>query len=126
MSKKINIQGLTDIDDPFYRYTMTRLNVVRQKNKTLIDNLVIVSKDLERDPEHIAKFFKKKFSVSMNYKDNQLMTTANLTSQDFETALREYIQLFVLCERCNLPETNLVDNVLVCRCCSHETKLKKV
>jgi len=125
MAKKINIQGLTDIDDPFYRYTMTKLNVTRQKNKTIIDNLETVSKDIERDPEHITKYFKKKFSVSMNYKDSLLTTTANLTYHDFESALREYIQSYVLCERCNLPETNIVDNVLVCRCCSHETRLKK-
>lgn len=124
MSKKINIQGLDDIDDPFYRYTMTKINVIRQKNKTIIDNLEIVCKDIEREPEQLVKYFKKKFSISMSYKDNILSTTANLSYQDFETALREYIQLYVLCERCKLPETNMTEKLLICRCCSHETKLK--
>lgn len=124
MAKKMNIQGINDIDDPFYRYTMMKLNVIRQKNKTVIDNLETVAKDLERDPEQIAKFFKKKFSVSMNYKDKLLSTSANLSYHDFEVVLREYIQLYVLCERCNLPETTIEDNTLKCRCCSHVTKLK--
>jgi translation initiation factor 2 beta subunit (eIF-2beta)/eIF-5 len=61
---KINIQGLQDIDDPFYRYRMTKLNIIRQKTKTVIDNLPIVAKDLDRDPKMIVDFFKKALNAS--------------------------------------------------------------
>jgi len=36
---KINIFGKTEIIDPYYRYTMDKLNVVQNKNKIVINNL---------------------------------------------------------------------------------------
>jgi translation initiation factor 5 len=127
MSNKINIQGLNDISDPFYRYTMTKLNVIRQKNKTIIDNLETICQDLERDSLLLVSYFKKKFNSSFNYKDNVLSTTrTNITYQDFEKVLREFIENFVLCEKCKLPETILQQNsneiLLNCKCCSYVTK----
>ena len=62
-SKKINIVGLNDIIDPNYRYRMSKLDVVKQRTKTTITNLKKVSKDLDREPELIVGFFKKRFGV---------------------------------------------------------------
>lgn len=130
---KINIQGLTDILDPFYRYRMEKINVIRQKTKTVIDNIDIICKDLERDPLLLVQFLKKKLNVSLTYKNNLLSMTANVPYETFELYLREFIELYVLCEICKLPET-VLDNDLInftiflnCKCCSHKTirKIKK-
>jgi translation initiation factor 5 len=125
MSKKINIEGSTDVIDPFYRYTMTKLNVIKQKNKTVIDNLNVVCKDLDRDPMLIVNYFKRKFSTSMRYKDNILSTTGTITYDQFYDALREFIEYYVLCEKCKLPETIIQfkdDQIkLDCNCCSNIT-----
>ncbi|QKF94117.1 eukaryotic translation initiation factor eIF-2 beta [Fadolivirus algeromassiliense] len=125
MSKKINIEGIMDVSDPFYRYTMTKLNVVRQKNKTVIDNLDLVCKDLERDPKLLIDFYKKKFSVSMIFKEGVLSTSADIAYDRFYSALREFIEYYVLCEQCKLPETiiDVKDNkmMLNCKCCSKVT-----
>lgn len=116
---KINIQGLDDIDDPFYRYKMVPINVVHQKNKTIIDNIPQVCADLETDPQRVIKFFKKKFSISMQYKKDVLSTAARLTYNDFSGALREYIELFVLCRKCKLPER---DEQNICKACGINNK----
>lgn len=124
---KINIQGITDIDDPFYRYTMTKLNVVKLRNKTSIDNLDKVAQDLARDPKLIADFLKKKLNISLIYKNNLLTMSATLQYPTFELALREFIEKYVLCESCKLPETILTFDdkktkfTLDCKCCSHQT-----
>lgn len=123
MSKKINIEGSIDIIDPFYRYTMIKMNVIKQKNKTIIDNLDAVCSDLDREPKLVVDYFKRKFSVSMLYKDNVLSTTSNITYDQFYQALREFIEYYVLCEKCRLPETEIQikgDKMkLGCKCCSH-------
>lgn len=125
MSKKINIEGLSDVMDPFYRYTMTKMNIIRHKNKTVIDNIDTVCKDLERDPKLLVDFYKKKFSISIIYKDNVMSTSANIQYDQFHLMLREFIEQYVLCEKCKLPETDIQikdDKIkLSCKCCSHTT-----
>ena len=123
MSKKINIEGKQEINDPFYRYTMSRLNVVRQRNKTVIDNLKIVSKDLDRDPKFISDYFRKKLNVAIVYKNGLLSTTADIKYEQFYGILREFVECYVLCEKCRLPETimEVEENTisLDCKCCSY-------
>jgi translation initiation factor 2 beta subunit (eIF-2beta)/eIF-5 len=122
---KINIQGSEDVIDPFYRYKMNKLNVVRQRTKTVITNLSEVSKDLERDPRLITDHFKKKFNSTFILKDGLVSTTTDINYYQFETALKEFIEFYVLCEKCRLPETNFSkkDNkiILECRCCSNRS-----
>ena len=91
MSKitKINIQGISDIDDPFYRYTMTKLNVTKLRNKIAIDNLEQVAKDLDRDPKLIIDHFKKKLNLSITYKNNLLTLPSNMEYSILEISLRD-------------------------------------
>jgi len=122
---KINVQGINDVVDPFYRYTMVKMNVVRQKNKTVIDNIDNVAKDLERDPKLIADFFKKKYSIALFYKNGVVSMSADIKYSDFELGLREFIELYVLCPKCHLPETTMSKEndkiILDCKCCSHKS-----
>ena len=104
---KINIEGLEDVDDPFYRYKMEKLNLSSQKNKTEITNLETVGADLRRDPELIVAYIKIKLGLSLEYKNGVLKTTANLVYNDVNKILREFIEKIVLCSVCKLPEINL-------------------
>lgn len=127
---KINIQGQNNIDDPFYRYKMEKLNIINQKNKTVIDNLKKVCDDLGVDPTLLYSFFKKKFSISMNMDKNFILSTAaKLSYGDFEKALREFIDIYVLCNQCKLPELTIVvekDKMSrTCRSCSFIDCIKK-
>jgi len=125
---RTNISGFEDIDDPFYRYKMDKLKITRQKNKTIIDNIDKVCKDLHRDPQLLIEFYKKKFGIAMIYKNNILSTTARFDDIDdkLNKGLREFIEYYVLCSKCRLPETKiekLKDIVtLSCDCCSFVTK----
>lgn len=122
---KINIQGINNISDSFYRYKMSSLNVVRQRNKTVIDNLSKVAADLDRDPKIIVDYFKKKFNTSFTYKSDTLSTATDISYDKFEFALREFIESYVLCGTCKLPETEITINkdkiLLNCKCCSNKT-----
>lgn len=126
----INIQGHDDIDDPYYRYKMQKLNVVHQKNKTIIDNIEKVCSDIKVEPKILYSFFKKKFSVSMNLdKSSILSTTAKISYSDFEKVLREFIEEYVLCKNCKLPELEIkFDKNKIsrsCKSCSFKESIKK-
>ena len=127
---KMNIQGINNIDDPFYRYKMHKLNVVQQKNKVVIDNIQTICDDLKVEPSMLFNFFKKKFSISMHLdKNNVLSTTARITYQDCEKVLREFIEEVVLCKKCGLPELDITTSQnkisRICKSCSHSDNIKK-
>ena len=54
MPQKINIQGLQDINDPFYRYQMDKFILVKEKNKLVINNFDKVCQDIKRSPNYFA------------------------------------------------------------------------
>jgi len=60
---KINIQGLEDILDPFYRYTRDVVIVVQEKTMTSIENLDKISKDLGCSEDILLNFIKRKMVV---------------------------------------------------------------
>src|SRR4029079_19372459 len=119
---KINLTGLNDIIDPNYRYKMNKINVNKLRNKIEIDNLETVCKDINRDPKMIIEYFKKKFKTNFIYKDKRLTTTKEILYIDFENAIRVYIESYVICPVCKLPETELHPKnnliILSCKCCS--------
>lgn len=127
---KMNIQGVNDINDSFYRYKMEKLNVIAQKNKTIIDNIKKVCDDIAVSPIMLYKFFKKRFSVSMNMDKNYVLsTTKKITYDEFEKVLREFIEKYVLCKQCKLPELNYTieknKTIRICKSCSFTDCIKK-
>lgn len=127
---KINIEGLEDINDPFYRYKMEKLDVSSQKNKTEISNLEAIGKDLKRDPELIVIYIKIKMATSVEYKNGILRVSANLTYVDFQKVLREFIEKIVLCPLCKLPEIDLEINGKIlkgqCSACSNNVNYNNI
>lgn len=127
---KMNIQGINNIDDPFYRYKMEKLNVIAQKNKTVISNIKKVCDDLAVNPEMLYKFFKKRFSISMNMDKQYILSTSKqITYDEFEKVLREFIEKYVLCRQCNLPELSYNNEknkiIRICKSCSFTDSIKK-
>lgn len=124
---KMNICGSEDIIDPFYRYKMDKLIVTRQKNATCITNIKKVSKDIERNELMIIEHFKYKFNAPFTFKNDIVKTSKIIEYEDFEFALREFIEHFVLCKNCGLPETEYLNegkNIYInCRACSASFKM---
>lgn len=122
---RINIRGKNEIDDPFYRYKRDRVITQKLRNKVEIANLTKISKDIERDPDILISYLKLKFNSNFIDKNNKITTTKNLENSQIESVINDFIQEYVLCEKCLLPETDLLykDTIyLNCRCCSHLTK----
>lgn len=121
MPQKINIQGLQDINDPFYRYQMDKFILVKEKNKLVINNFDKVCQDIKRSPKLLIDYYKKKFGISIVYKDTKVFLPSNFDQEKIISGLREFIDIYVLCEKCQLPETNidLQNNkiILSCDCC---------
>ena len=129
-ASKINIRGITEIIDPYYRYTMDKIKMEKRKNVNVITNINNISKDLDRDPEMIILYIKKKLSIPLIYKKKEIIINSMIKSDEITNILYEFIEYFVLCGRCKLPETTLnisEDCVeLECKCCSYNTKINNI
>lgn len=107
----INLAGTTPIDDPEYRYKMPAVfgKVEGSGNgiKTAIPNITDVALSLHRQPGEISKFFGTELGAQTRYSpetDRAIVNGAH-TDAVLQELIQRYIDKFVLCPNCNLPET---------------------
>ena len=107
-STKVNICGLKDIVDPNYRYKRD-VEILKYEGKgngkkTRFVNIDEISQQLHRTPDELTKFLGIDLSTSTNYIDNAAIINGHIRQDDMKKSLRKYIEIFVLCKECGLPE----------------------
>ncbi|ELA40785.1 uncharacterized protein VICG_02178, partial [Vittaforma corneae ATCC 50505] len=85
------------------------LSVVRKGRKTYI-NVVDIASQLNRQPEHLSHFLTRSLYGEGNInKDGQLVLSGSFLQSAVEKALRQFIELYVVCRSCeNVDETRIV------------------
>eukprot|EP01096_Ripella_sp_DP13-Kostka_P016449 TRINITY_DN800_c0_g1_i1.p1 TRINITY_DN800_c0_g1~~TRINITY_DN800_c0_g1_i1.p1 ORF type:complete len:410 (-),score=228.03 TRINITY_DN800_c0_g1_i1:33-1148(-) len=126
-----NIGG--DANDGSYRYKMPKmLTKVEGKGngiKTRIVNMNDIAKALHRKPEYVTKFFGCELGAQSKCIEKTGLSVVN-GCHDLEamnTLLDQYIQKWVLCPNCRLPETDLSVNgknliFVDCNACGHHAQ----
>lgn len=130
MNKKIklvNIRGLTEIVDPFYRYQMEMVSMASQGTKIAFLNIDVICISIDRTPSQLIKFMKKYFGTSFEYKNKVAYTTKNLSIDDIQNSIYQFIEQYVLCKGCKNPETiyfqSKKNDYMTCKACSHKTDI---
>ena len=108
----INIAGTTPVDDPEYRYKMPAVfgKIEGSGNgiKTAIPNISDVATSLHRQPAEVNKFFGTELGAQTRYNpdtDRAIVNGAH-TDMVLQDLMHRYIEKFVLCPNCRLPETD--------------------
>ena len=126
--KLINIRGIDENDDPFYRYKMEEVVFIREGSRFAFLNIVSICNSLERDPKELVKFLQSYFGTSFFIKDSKAFTTKNdLTKNILQEAVYNFIETNVLCKTCKNPETvkEIIkkQTYLKCNACSSKTPI---
>jgi translation initiation factor 5 len=107
----INIAGTTPVDDPAYRYKMPAVfgKIEGSGNgiKTVLVNVLDVANSLHREPGEVSKFFGTEMGAQSRYSadtDRAIVNGAH-TDATLQELMHRYIEKFVLCPTCRLPET---------------------
>lgn len=112
------------------RFSPPMINSFIQGNKTIITNLKDISKYLNRDFNHLVKFFVKEFACSYLVKDDRLILTGRFNGRKLNEKLEKYINTYVICKECGSPDTKLErkDNILYLKCmaCQAEYPVPKI
>lgn len=99
------IRGKHPVTDPHYRYEMEQLLVQPAKGRTSLPNLGIVAKHLHRPQSQLLKWFGAHLNCGVIQPEELQGTHSPIAVRE---ALYAYIQNYVLCPKCHLPETHLV------------------
>lgn len=107
----MNIAGVSPVDDPEYRYKMPVVygKVEGRGNgiKTVIPNISEVALSLHRSPAEVNKFFGCELGAQTSFseKDDRAVVNGQHADQALQSMIHKYIEVFVLCPNCRLPET---------------------
>jgi len=131
MSQQRNIGG--DGNDLSYRYKMPKMitKVEGRGNgiKTRLVNMYDVGKALHRDPAYVTKFFGCELGAQSKISEKNLeyIVNGNHDTKKFEDLLDVFIDKYVLCPNCKLPETDLSvkkESIFsTCNACGHRAML---
>lgn len=120
--------------DPFYRYKMPRLiaKVEGRGNgiKTVVANMTEIARSLCRPPTYPTKFFGCELGAQTIFDEANERYIVNGAHEagKLQDLLDGFIRKFVLCEKCDNPETSLTvdrkDNIHAdCAACGHHYTL---
>jgi translation initiation factor 5 len=107
----INLAGSSPIDDPEYRYKMPAVfgKIEGSGNgiKTALPNISDVASSLHRPPGEVNKFFGTELGAQTRYNSDTDRAIVNGAHNDqvLQDLIKKYIDKFVLCPNCSLPET---------------------
>ena len=109
MAKFININR--NVDDMFYRYKMPGMVLKHEGRgngcRSVLTNLVEVSKALRRSPEYLMKFFGSELGSNYWIQSGRYILNGHRDLSDLDVLLDKFISLVVLCPTCQNPETVL-------------------
>ena len=85
---------------------------------TRLTNLGVIADALSRDPEHVHRAIQRELGTNGQYDTGRSRYNGSFSAEDFDAAIDKYVQEFVTCSQCGLPDTRLVmeDRTLMLRC----------
>jgi translation initiation factor 5 len=109
MSKQVNIDP--NNSDASYRYKMPSLQTkIKGRGngiQTVVINIHEVSRALRVLPAYPTKFFGLELGAQSTCKENCAIINGAHSVQTLSKLLNKYIEIFVLCPTCKLPETTI-------------------
>jgi translation initiation factor 2 subunit 2 len=85
---------------------------------TRLTNLGAVADALSRDPEHVHSVIQRELGTAGQFDDGRARYNGSFTGSDFDAAIDSYVDEFVTCSQCGLPDTKLTmeDRTQMLRC----------
>ena len=128
-SSKLNIPST--VKDPNYRYQMPKIQVTTQGTgggvKTRIDNVKEVAHALTVPPDYPLKFIGRELGSNTEIKNDNYLINGSHTAEKFQQILDKFIEKYVLCPSCKLPEIRIFikkgEIRCKCRACGTISKL---
>ncbi|SDF77533.1 translation initiation factor IF-2 subunit beta [Halorientalis regularis] len=108
-----------DIEGSSDRFDVPEPEVRQEGNTTVYENFQDTTSRLGREDDHVVKFLQNELGTSGHIDESgRARLTGEFRQSRIQDALDEYVDEFVLCSECGLPDTKLERErgALVLRC----------
>lgn len=125
----ININGL---NDDFYRYKMDKMIITLGGNGnglyTTINNIESISKSINTPSIIVLKYIAS--NLGSNYNENKKKFSGHHKIDILQNILYQYINTFVLCNNCNIPELSykieIPNTMCNCSACGNSININTI
>ncbi|MFB6179393.1 MAG: translation initiation factor IF-2 subunit beta [Halorientalis sp.] len=100
------IEETPDIEGSSDRFEVPDPEVRQEGNVTVYENFQSTTKRLGREPDHVMKFLQSELGTSGHIDESgRARLTGEFDQRRVQEALDEYVDEFVICPECGLPDT---------------------
>lgn len=96
-------------------------DVLVEGSKTIIRNISAIADVARREPQDIARYISKEFSVPVNIEESRLIINGRFPAEDISRRVNKYFEMYVICKECRKPDTHLEQAekgmYLICEAC---------
>jgi translation initiation factor 2 subunit 2 len=102
-------------------FVIPAADVLSEGTKTLIRNIAAIADTARRNPDDIARYIGKEFSVPVNIEEGRLIISGRFPSEEINRRIKKYFEIYVICKECKKPDTHLENAekgmYLICEAC---------
>ena len=112
------------------RFTVEKVKGHLEGNKTILINLIKISKDLGRDPNHLLKYLLRELAAPGKLRGSRVIIGTTVSADKINKKIKKYVSEFVFCSECSKPETQLSEDkgitYLKCQACGSKKPVKSI
>lgn len=102
------LEETPDIHDQRDRFEVPTPNVRTEGHATVFENFQDVVERVDREPEHVLQFLQNELGTSARIDERgRARLTGDFSTDRIEAAIDDYLEAFVVCPECGLPDTRL-------------------
>ena len=100
------------------RFEPPKADSIIEGNRTFIRNFREIVHALNRDPNHLLKFFTLELGTAGTIEGNRAIFQGKHSRHFINQLLERYIKNYVICSECGKPDTQLItrDRIMMLRC----------
>ncbi len=90
------------------RFTIPKVKGLVQGKNTIITNIGLIAGHIRRPVEHLVKYLLRELATPGRLDKERLILKARLNSSKVNDKIEQYVKIFVLCQECKKPDTEVV------------------
>jgi len=98
--------------------------------RTVIFNFRETAEALNRDAKHLLKFLTREMATAATMQESRVIFQGKFSRETFERLLQRYMEQFVTCPICKLPDTKIMKekrlSFLVCEACGAKSSIRQL
>ncbi len=109
------------------RFELPEIQSIIIGNRTFIKNFQQICEAMNRDEQHLLKYFVKEIATAGNIESEQAIFQGKFGTSLISHLIDEYIKKFIICPVCRSPDTKIIKEerfrFLVCEACGAKSSL---